>query len=92
LTRASSNAVIPRGDYEGQELWKVVRKIEDEFIVEFPGLPDEEWHEFTFWRLPSSGEPYDSMMYEIRSGFMNVRIPNGWPVGLRELHCDLCDR
>jgi len=31
-------------------------------------------------------------MYKIRAGLQGVRFPDGWPPGLRGLHCDLCDR
>jgi hypothetical protein len=34
---------------------------------------------------------YGVERYEYRTGFTGVRYPKGWPVGLRETHCDLCD-
>jgi hypothetical protein len=34
---------------------------------------------------------YSGKRDDLRYGFKDVRYPDGWPIGLRELHCDLCD-
>lgn len=96
--------MILRSDYEDQNLWSLVRKFEDEFLTRLRGdmntnsmildttLEDEQ----SCTSDENTINQYDERMSDIRSGFRGVRIQNdipvGWPVGLRELHCDLCDR
>jgi hypothetical protein len=34
---------------------------------------------------------YNMQLYDCRAAFVGVRYPDGWPVGLREIHCEVCD-
>ncbi|KAF2024204.1 hypothetical protein EK21DRAFT_94266 [Setomelanomma holmii] len=51
---------------------------------------DEEEAKKEDWR-----QSYCINMYNIRTCFMGIRhngdVPDGWPIGLRKIHCDLCD-
>jgi hypothetical protein len=94
LTEDSNNAIILRAEYGGRNLWSTVRKFEDEWFSSMHegqnlrDMPDnlteeeqQEWCDNDYWWR----------MRDVRAGFRGVRYPDGWPVGLRELHCDLCD-
>lgn len=92
LTEASRNAIIPRYNYQGQNLWNLVRSFEDTQLTNLHEVTGEYLKKDKYRKeLRIISEPYWEAMYEIRAGFRGVRIPNGWPVGLRELHCDFCD-
>lgn len=101
LTEASREAVIPHHTYNGRRLWSTLRTIEDNFLVHIgeetePHEADEkdsrnyEDEDSDATASGVSGRYWDRM-HILRCGFKDVRYPNGWPVGLRELHCDLCD-
>jgi hypothetical protein len=94
LTEDSKDAIIPRAKYGGRNLWSTVREFEDEWVSSMHegqnlrDMPDnlteeeqEEWCDNDYWWR----------MHDVRAGFRGVRYPDTWPVGLRELHCDLCD-
>jgi hypothetical protein len=84
ITEQSLQKTIPL--YRNRNLWQLVRKIEDKHIRRFVSLTDQEWAIARHLR-----QTYESRMWRIRWGFQGIRFPNGWPEGLRELHCDLCD-
>lgn len=43
--------------------------------------------EVSFW----DREDYGMDLYDMRGSFRGVRKPNGWPDGLKEIHCKCCD-
>jgi hypothetical protein len=101
LIPESVAAIVPRYIYKKQNLWSLVRSHEDEFIdymttgttrqlVNY-GDAFKMTQKYTFGNTLESAKFHETF-YNIRAGFQGVRIAHGWPVGLRELHCDLCDK
>ncbi|KAH3965872.1 hypothetical protein HBH70_112440 [Parastagonospora nodorum] len=91
LIEESKNAVIPYGKFRGDNLWQRVREFEDNWIDDMHKMTAEERGEQL--ELESTlNTNYCWRMKNIRDGFQGVRFPDGWPIGLRELHCDLCEK
>jgi len=89
LTEESRHAVIPYSYFEGENLWQRVREFEDKWINAMHQMTDEERTKKI--EFDSNNKHYWRKMRHIRNGFQGVRFPDGWPIGLRELHCDLCE-
>ncbi|KAF2826703.1 hypothetical protein CC86DRAFT_405963 [Ophiobolus disseminans] len=90
---STGDAMIPRFKYKDHNLWDMIRGCEDEYLAEIVEVPvkDDEDDYGDEKATPRVTRVYYDKLRDIRCGFMDVRYPNGWPIGLRELHCDMCD-
>jgi hypothetical protein len=93
LTEESLEAEIPSRGFEDENLWETFRKYEDNQLTSLHEVSEEVAETETYKKQREElNMVYWEAMREIRNGFQGVRIPDGWPIGLMELHCDLCDK
>lgn len=91
MTEESKDTVIPYGYFDGENLWQRVREFKDKWIDGMHQVTDEEREEKIEFEFQFDSSNYWQKMRHIRNVFQGVRFPDGWPIGLRELHCDLCE-
>ncbi|KAJ4377292.1 hypothetical protein N0V83_000116 [Neocucurbitaria cava] len=75
--------IVRRDDftYDGLPVLRAMRGVDAEV---FQNVEDEQ-------RTGFEEDPPEYRTLCVRQGFQRVRIPNGWPVGLREIYCIICD-
>ncbi|KAF1918661.1 hypothetical protein BDU57DRAFT_545488 [Ampelomyces quisqualis] len=92
LTKAARDATVPQFEYQGRNIWNLVRDIEDTFLDSIHDVSTEELEKCSSLDQDNDEETASYKFYKLRACFMGIRYPNGWPAELQELHCDLCDQ
>ncbi|CAO2647187.1 Nn.00g081090.m01.CDS01 [Neocucurbitaria sp. VM-36] len=68
--------------YTGVPVLRAMREIDIEILVNVYDDQPTGWEVY----------PPEYKPVRIRAAFQGVRFPHGWPAGLREIHCEICNK